>query len=256
MGAAEAIDRLSRSPHWVWTAIDPASQRRLHVQSGARTRAMAHVVLQQLAPLWAPGCVPLLLSDGAPNSRTALVTPGGPWMPPPRRQAPGPGPTPRWRPRPGLLSAPVVHASRGRRLVEVNHRVVCSTTGAVDQLVAACGWPLNTSVVARLHLRLRQRVAARGRRSAMPCQSDDGLGQQRALCQVSHTFGGPHASVRQALAAPISTYGTGAATVGRPCPPAMAAGLTDHVGSLKRGAAVPRATVATAPGALRNGAAF
>jgi IS1 family transposase len=233
MGEAEAIERLSRSPHWVWTAIDPASKRLLHVQSGERTRAMAHVVLQQLAPLWAPGCVPLFLSDGSPNYLTAIVTPGGPWMPPPRRQAPGPGPKPRWRPLPGLLSAPVVNSSRCRRLVEVNHRVVCGTTGAVDQLVAACGWHINTSFVERLHLRLRQRVAARGRRSAMPCQSDDGLGQQRALCQVYHNFGWPHASVRQALAAPISTYGTGAAKVGRPCTPAMAAGLTDHVWSLR-----------------------
>lgn len=256
MGAAEAIDRLSRSPHWVWTAIDPASQRRLHVQSGERTRAMAHVVLQQLAPLWAPGCVPLLLSDGAPNSLTALVTPGGPWMPPPRRQAPGPGPTPRWRPRPGLLSAPVVHASRCRRLVEVKHRVVCGTTGAVDQLLAACGWHLNTSVVARLHLRLRQRVAARGRRSAMPCQSDEGLGQQRALCQVYHTFGGPYASVRQALAAPDfhvwNRRGQGGATVY----PGHGSWTHRSCVEPKRGAAVPRATVATAPDALRNGAAF
>ncbi len=26
MNEAEAIERLSRSPHWVWTAIDPESK--------------------------------------------------------------------------------------------------------------------------------------------------------------------------------------------------------------------------------------
>jgi hypothetical protein len=41
VSAAEAIERLSRSPHWVWTAIDPESKLLLSVQVGARTLAMA-----------------------------------------------------------------------------------------------------------------------------------------------------------------------------------------------------------------------
>ena len=85
----------------------------------------------------------------------------------------------------------------------------------------------------RLNLSLRQRVAAIGRRSATPCKSEDGLGQQLALCQVYHNFVLPHASLRQVLAEPIAINGTGSAKVWRPCTPAMAAGLTDHVWSLK-----------------------
>jgi transposase len=42
----------------------------------------------------------------------------------------------------------------------------------------------------------------------------------------------PHASLRQPLTAPMATNGKGSAKVGRPCTPAMAAGLTDHVWSL------------------------
>jgi hypothetical protein len=61
---AEAIERLSRSPPWVWTAIDPESKLLLHVQVGERTLAMAQAMLHQLAQLLAPGCVPLFLSDG------------------------------------------------------------------------------------------------------------------------------------------------------------------------------------------------
>ena len=56
---AEAIERLSRSPHWVWTAIDPESKLLLSVQVGERTLAMAHAVLHQLAQLVAPGYTPL-----------------------------------------------------------------------------------------------------------------------------------------------------------------------------------------------------
>jgi len=136
LSEAEAIDRLSRSPHWVWTAIDPESKLLLSVRGGARTLAMAQVVLHQIAQLLAPGCVPLFLSDGHPNYLTAVVTHFGCWMQPPRRQATGPAPKPRWMPRPGLLYAQVVKTMRRRRIVEVKHRVVFGTKTAVDR-----SWP-------------------------------------------------------------------------------------------------------------------
>jgi hypothetical protein len=43
----------------------------------------------------------------------------------------------------------------------------------------------------------------------------------------------PHASVRQPVPQPVHTNGTGSATQWRPCTPAMAAGLTDHVWTLR-----------------------
>jgi IS1 family transposase len=176
LSEAEAIDRLARAPHWVWTAIDPESQLLLNVQSGERTLAMAQVMLHQIAQLLAPGCVPLFVSDGYPKYLTAIVTHFGCWMPPPRRQATGPAPKPRWMPLPELLYAQVVKTMRRRRLVAVKHRVVCGTQRAIEQALTACGWRINTAFVERLHLSLRQRVAARGRRSATPGKSEDGRG--------------------------------------------------------------------------------
>jgi hypothetical protein len=38
---AEAIQRLSRSPHWVWVAFDPVTKLLLTIESGDRTLAMA-----------------------------------------------------------------------------------------------------------------------------------------------------------------------------------------------------------------------
>jgi hypothetical protein len=76
-------------------------------------------------------------------------------------------------------------------------------------------------------------VAAIGRRVNTRCQGEDGLPQQLALVHGYHNFVLPHASLRQALAEPIPTNGTGSAKRWRPCTPAMAAGLTDHVWSLK-----------------------
>jgi hypothetical protein len=59
------------------------------------------------------------------------------------------------------------------------------------------------------------------------------LRHQLVLFQVYHNFVLPHASLRQTLAEPIPTNGSGSAKVWRPCTPAMAAGLTDHVWTLK-----------------------
>jgi hypothetical protein len=113
---------------------------------------------------------------------------------------------------------------RRRRIVEVRRHVVCGTKAAVDQVLAACGWQINTAFVERLNLSLRQRVAAMRRRSATPCKSENGWGQQLALFQVYHHVVLPHTSLRQPLAEPVPTHGTGSAKMWRPCTPAMAAG--------------------------------
>jgi hypothetical protein len=87
--------------------------------------------------------------------------------------------------------------------------------------------------VERLNLDLRQRVAAVGRRVNTLCQGEAGVQQQLMLFQVYHNFVLPHASLRQALATPMATNGKGSVKVWGPCTPTMAAGLTDHVWSLK-----------------------
>ena len=144
MSEAEAIERLSRSPHWVWTTIDPETKVLLSVQVGARTLAMAQAVLHQITQLLAPGCMPLFLSDGCPHYLPAIVSHFGHWVQPPRRHTKGSAPKPRWRPLPGLLYAQVVKQLRRRRIVAVQHRVVLGTQAAVDQVLTACGWLINT----------------------------------------------------------------------------------------------------------------
>lgn len=233
LSEAEGVEQLSRSPHWVWTAIDPETKLLLCVRVGERTLAMAQAVLHQVAQLLAPDCVPLFFSDGYAHYLTAIVTHFGGWVQPPRKQATGPAPRPRWMPRPELLYAQVVKTMKRRRIVEVKHRVVFGTKTAVNQALAAYGWQINTSFVERLNLSLRQRVAAMSRRSATSCKSEDGLRQQLALFHVYHNFVLPHASLRQALAEPVATNGSGSARMWRPCTPAMAAGLTDRVWCLQ-----------------------
>jgi hypothetical protein len=229
----EALERLSRSPPWVWAAIDPESKFLLTIDVGARSGAMAQRVVHQVVQVWAPGGVPLFLTDGCKEYTTALLAHCGEWGQPPRRQATGPAPKPRWMPVPQLLYAQVVKTVRRRRLVDVQHRVVFGTLEAVNQMLAPLGWHINTAFVERLNLSIRQHIAAVGRRVSTLCKGEDGVRQQLALYHVYSNCCLPHARVRQPMPQPVPTKGTGSAKQWRPCTPAMAAGLTEHVWSLR-----------------------
>src|SRR5712664_4700414 len=136
-------------------------------------------------------------------------------------------------PLPGLLYAQVVKTVRRRRLVQVKPRVVFGTLEAVEHVLAACGWQINTAFIERINLTIRQHVAAVGRRVATLCKGEEGLRQQLALYHCYYNFCLPHASVRLPLPQPEPTNGSGSAKQWRPCTPAMAAGLTDHVWTLR-----------------------
>ena len=164
-----AIQRLERSPSWVWTAMDPMSKLLVVVAVGSRTLAMAQRVVHQVTAMLAPGCVPLFVTDGFNAYKTAILAHFGSWLHPARRRDKGPRPKPRWMPLPELLYAQIVQSYRRRRIVGVQHRVVFGTRLAIEQVLAACGWTINTAFVERLNLDLRQRVAAIGRRVTTLC---------------------------------------------------------------------------------------
>jgi hypothetical protein len=100
-------------------------------------------------------------------------------------------------------------------------------------VLAPRGWHINTAFVERSHLTIRQHVAAVGRRVTTLCKGEDGMQQQLVLYPVYYNFCLPHASVRQPLPQPEPTNGTDSAKQWRPCTPALAAGLTDRVWTLR-----------------------
>jgi IS1 family transposase len=229
-----ARERLEPSRPWVWTAMDPVSKLLLVMEVGPRTLAMAQRVVHHVVGVLAPGCVPAWFSDGFKGYLPAILNHCGWWVHPERCQDKGPWPKPRWRPLPGPLYAQVVKQYRRKRVVGVQHRVVFGTRETVKQVLAACGWKINTSFIERLNLDIRQRVAAIGRRVNTLCQGEDGLQHQLALFHIYYNFVLPHTSLRQPLQVPVSTNGSGSAKLWQPCTPAMAAGLTDHVWTLQK----------------------
>ena len=192
---AEAIKRLSRSPHWVWVAMDPVCKLLLAVDVGDRTLAMAQRLSIRSRRCW-PRTAPRCFSPmGSATYLTALVTHYGQWMQPERRQAKGPRPKPRWMPLPRLLYAQVVKSYRRRRIVGVQHRVIFGAAETIESMLAKHGWKINTAFVERLNLDFRQHVAAIGRRVNTLCKHETGLRQQLALFHVYHNFVLPHASL-------------------------------------------------------------
>jgi len=233
VSTADAIARLERTPQWVWGAMDPESKLLLALDVGERTLAMAQRFVHHIVHVLAPDCAPLFVTDGFREYLTALLTHYGQWVQLPRRQAAGPAPQPRWMPQPQLLYAQVIKTTRRRRLVRVSHRVVFGTLEAVHQVLAVCGWQINTAFIERVNLSMRQHVAAVGRRVTTLCKGAQGLHQQLALYHTYYNFCLPHASVRQPLPQPLPTHGHGSTKRWQSRTPAMAAGLTDHVWSLR-----------------------
>jgi hypothetical protein len=83
----------------------------------------------------------------------------------------------------------------------------------------------------RLNLDCRPPVAAIGRRVNTLWTPETGLRQPLPLSQGDHHFCVPHASLPLAVAAPELMAGTGGVKKWGPRTPAMAAGLTNRVGS-------------------------
>ena len=129
---------------------------------------MAQCMVHQVVQVIAPDCVPLFLTDGFKEYMTALLTHFGIGFTRRVSGTRGPAPKPRWMPLPALLYAQVIKTTRRRRLVAVKRRVVFGTQAAVEQVLAACGWQINTAFIERLNLDIRQHVAAVGDGST-PC---------------------------------------------------------------------------------------
>lgn len=98
-------------------------------------------------------------------------------------------------------------------------------------MLAKYGWKINTSFVECLNLDFRQHVAAIGRRVNTLCKHESGLRQQLTVFQTYHNFCLPHASLRLPLPDEVERVESG--TRGQPRTPAMAAGLTDLVWTLR-----------------------
>ncbi len=208
--------RSRRAVLWLWLALDPLTKLVPVVHLGPRTQASAHAVVHALHDRLAPGCVPVVTSDGLRLYYYALTAHFGHWVAAGRRRV--------WQVAEALVYGQVRKVYRRRRIVRVAHRVVVGTGEQLRVALRALGLSgrLNTAFVERVNLTLRQGVAALGRRTWSTAQTAAGLRAQVAWWRGYYHFVRPHHALRLAVPVP---HGRGARRY-RPRTPAMAAGLT------------------------------
>lgn len=218
---------------WVWTALDPLSKLWLATVVGDRSLAPAQRLIHAVVRVLAPGVVPLFLSDQLAHYATALLTHFGHWVAVPRRSQYGPAPKPRWEPWPALNYAQVVKRRVGGRVVAVTQRVVFGTAEAIASVVNATGHAINTAFIERLNLTVRMHLPALGRKVLSFAKTPEGLWQQLSVGRAYYNFCLPHLSLRLPLPEPLPTKGDGSPKRWQSRTPAMAAGLTDHVWTMR-----------------------
>jgi IS1 family transposase len=215
---------------WVWIAFAPVWRLVLAFVVGKRTQESANLLLDRVAYV-TNDFVPLFTSDQLPEYQTALLHTYGMWVRPPRNGTRGRFPNPRRVPLPDLLYAQVVKKREKGRVVEVGTKIVFGDPDLITARLAASpvSNTINTSFVERDNLTQRQSNRRLTRRTNGFSKELSWFEKQLWLSMAYYHLVLPHRSLRQELAVPELTRGTGSPRRWIPVTPAMAAGITDHV---------------------------
>jgi len=219
-----------RSKRWVWAAVDLVSKLWLAHVVGDRSLACAQRLIHTVAQVLALGCLPVFLSDQWSAYQDALVAHFGHWVNPSRRFQRGRPPKPCWEALPGLCYAQLVKERRHGRVIRVSFKVVFGQMQAVLGCLKASGvgQVINTALIERLNLSIRQHVSTLKRRTISLAKTEVGLQDQLYLARGYYNFCLPHAALRPPLPAPQPTKGTGSPKRWLARSPAVAAGITAH----------------------------
>lgn len=215
---------------WVWVAFAPVWHFVVAFVVGKRDQEHANLLLQRVAHV-TDAHIPFFTSDQLPEYRTALLNTYGYWYQPERRGERGRWPKPRREPDPDLVYAQVVKKREHGRVVEVSSKIVFGTPEQVAARLAVSpvSQTINTSFVERDNLTWRQSNRRLTRRSNGFSKDLTWFEKQLWLSSAYYHLVLPHQSLRQPLATPEPTRGTGSPRKWQPVTPAMAAGITDHV---------------------------
>jgi IS1 family transposase len=215
---------------WVWIAFAPVWRLGLAFVIGKRDQASADLLLARVTYV-TDDYIPFFTSDQLPVYKHTLLTAYGEWYQPKRQGARGAAPKRRRRPLPGLVYAQVVKKRAKGRVVAVSTHVVFGEPEAVVACLATSpvSQRVNTSFVERDNLTQRQSNRRLIRRTNGFSKDLTWFEKQLWVSMAYYHLVLPHTRLRAPLPTPEPTRGHGSQRKWRPVPPAMAAGLTDHV---------------------------
>jgi len=210
---------------WVWIAFAAEYRLILALVVLPRTQPSAQALIEKTATVLV-GRLPLFVSDGLDSYGVALFNRWHVEVPFPRTGCRGRPRKPANLPAPELRYAQVVKKREGRRLVEIIRRVVYGRPEEIDVR------DICTSLIERLNLTLRQEVEPLSRKTLAFGKDDDELRAYLALYVAYYHFVRSHHTLRRPLPEPVPVRGKTLRRFERGTP-AMAAGLTDHVWTLR-----------------------
>ena len=208
---------------WVWIAFAPEYRLVLALVVGPRTQEQADQLIQRTAHVLG-GPLPLFCSDGLDQYSVALLDCYSVTKEYPRTGLRGRPRKPEQLPAPDLRYAQVVKRREGRRLVEVIRRVVYGNPEEIPQQ------SISTSLLERQNLTIRLNNARLTRKTLAFSKDQDDLRAQLALYVAYTNLVREHLALRMPLNHQVQGKTHRKWT---PRTPAIAAGRTDHVWSLR-----------------------
>lgn len=181
------------------------------------------------------GSLHVFFSDQRSQYREAILKSFGQWVQSERRGQRGPRPKPRLVPPSDLLYAQVVKHRRRGRVVKVSTKVVFGTPEALEAYLkrSSASRHVNTAFVERQNNTMRHHNRRFTRKTLGFSKKRYWLERQLHLCVGYYHFCLPHGGLREAIDPPLPTKGNGSPKKWREVTPMMAAGVTDHVWTLR-----------------------
>jgi IS1 family transposase len=209
---------------WLWVAMEAMTKVMPVMKLGPRTLDMAMGVIHELRQCMPSGCTPIFSSDGLKLYFYALTAHFGYWA-----LGEGMG-KPIWEITAGFLYAQVKKIHRRRRLVKVEHLMLCGEREKMSTGLKALGLSgkINTAFVERLNLTIRQGVAFLVRRTWGAAQFTSELELHLQWWRGYYHFARYHESLRVQFSQPIQRKGKQTPRHYRSRTPAMAARLTSR----------------------------
>jgi len=209
---------------WLWVAIDPVSKLIPVVYLGARKAEDGYRFVHEMKLHLAPDCIPAITSDGLRAYFYAITAHFGHWS------------GKSWVVSKFLLYGQLVKRRNKPKNDDTPYTITRMKWGQ-RSLLFECLQQLNfneiiqTAFIERINLTIRQCIAPLQRKTWSLAKSQHGLLFHVHWWQAFYHFARPHQSLRQRVPGLTRRY--------QPRTPAMAAGLTDHVWSMRELLSLP-----------------
>ena len=224
--AGESLPEGEDGRQWVWVSLAPECRLMIAAVVGPRTLDTAKEVVAVTKARVAG--IPAFFSDGFTCDLAALLAAFHVVTTFARTGQRGRPRKPVCEPHPDLVYAPLVKQKKQGKRLTLSTRVVLGA-----ERLTQLGLTISTALVERVNLTLRQALAPLARKTSSFCKDRERMRQRVVFFQAFYHVARPHMSLRRQL--PMRERHRHGAI----CPrwrehtPAMAAGLTDHVWTVR-----------------------